>query len=41
MCRQAQELEPLGTTGTEAASWLKTAAAKWKSVIQTAKIQHD
>jgi tripartite-type tricarboxylate transporter receptor subunit TctC len=38
---RSQELEPRGTSGAEAASWLKTAAAKWKSVIQTAKIQHD
>lgn len=38
---RAQELEPIGTGGAEAESWLKTATAKWKGVIQTAKIQLD
>jgi tripartite-type tricarboxylate transporter receptor subunit TctC len=35
------ELDPIGTTGAEAASWLKTATARWKSVIQAARIQLD
>ncbi|MFK4385603.1 Bug family tripartite tricarboxylate transporter substrate binding protein [Bradyrhizobium sp. USDA 223] len=38
---RAQEIEPIGTGGTEAENWLKTTAAKWKLVIQTAKIQLD
>jgi tripartite-type tricarboxylate transporter receptor subunit TctC len=38
---RSQELEPLGTSGAEAESWLKTAAAKWKNVIQTTKIRLD
>jgi hypothetical protein len=31
----------MGTSGAEAESWLKTRAAKWKQIIQTAKIQLD
>jgi tripartite-type tricarboxylate transporter receptor subunit TctC len=38
---RTQELEPIGTTGAEAENWLKTATARWKRVIQTAKIQLD
>ena len=38
---RAQELEPAGTTGAEAENWLKTATARWKRVIQAAKIQLD
>ena len=35
---RTQELEPIGTNGAEAEAWLKTTAAKWRSVIETAKI---
>jgi tripartite-type tricarboxylate transporter receptor subunit TctC len=35
---RTQELEPIGTSGAEAEAWLKTTAAKWRSVIETAKI---
>ena len=35
---RTQELEPIGTSAAEAETWLKTTARKWKSVIQTAKI---
>jgi tripartite-type tricarboxylate transporter receptor subunit TctC len=38
---RAQELELIGMRGAEAENWLKTAAAKWKTVIQTAKIRLD
>jgi len=38
---RAQELELMGTSGAEAESWLKTRAAKWKRIIETAKIQLD
>ena len=35
---RSQELEPIGSSAAEAATWLKATAAKWKSVIETAKI---
>jgi tripartite-type tricarboxylate transporter receptor subunit TctC len=35
---RTQELEPIGSSGAEAENWLKATAAKWKSVIQAAKI---
>jgi tripartite-type tricarboxylate transporter receptor subunit TctC len=38
---RTQELEPVGTTGAEAQNWLRTTAARWKKVIETAKIQLD
>jgi tripartite-type tricarboxylate transporter receptor subunit TctC len=38
---RTQELEPVGTSGAEAENWLRTAAAKWKNVVQTAKVQLD
>jgi len=38
---RALELDPVGTTGAEAENWLKTATARWKNVIQAAKIQLD
>lgn len=38
---RAQELEPIGTSGAEAQTWLKATAAKWKNVIKAANIQVD
>jgi tripartite-type tricarboxylate transporter receptor subunit TctC len=38
---RAQELEPMARGAAEAENWLKTATAKWKRVIQSAKIQLD
>jgi tripartite-type tricarboxylate transporter receptor subunit TctC len=38
---RAQELEPAGTTGAEAQNWLRTTAARWKKVVQAARIQLD
>ena len=35
---RTQELEPIGSSGAEAETWLKVSASKWKIVIQTAKI---
>ena len=35
---RSQELEAIGSSAAEAATWLKATAAKWKSVIETAKI---
>jgi tripartite-type tricarboxylate transporter receptor subunit TctC len=38
MRMRAQELEPLGTTGSEAAVKLKSTAAQWRNVVKAANI---
>lgn len=36
---RAQELEVVGSSSAETQDWLKSTSAKWKTVVQTAKIQ--
>lgn len=36
---RAQELEVVGLRGVETENWLRTASAKWRSVVQTANIR--
>ena len=38
---RVQELDPIGSSGAEAETWLKATAAKWKSVIEMAKISGE
>gem|GEM_PF-6558549 len=37
----AQALEPIGSTGAEAAALLKSASERWRGVIKTSNIRLD